>query len=196
MDQGIHYGGRGTILGMPRSKPRVAHAERRVIADLQSWKVDPELIAEVREAFDVKDTSRAMALARDLGWKPNMPPRKTRAELERDIAEVLTKRPLIDNRRAFWDTFEEVAARDIGNDKKKSTTYNVGSGVEVKRDTDNDEPAEVFARRIRNAVENYVDTRGFTGLNYNSRIFEKFGRRLGFKVHTKANLKTAYEQMS
>lgn len=40
----------------------------RVLANLKSWGVDADLIAEVREAFRAGDHHRAMALARDLGW--------------------------------------------------------------------------------------------------------------------------------
>ena len=40
----------------------------RVLADLKSWGIDREQLAEVREAFHTGDHRRAMALARDLGW--------------------------------------------------------------------------------------------------------------------------------
>jgi hypothetical protein len=47
-----------------------AHSQRgdRVLADLERWGIDRELIGEVREAFRSGDHRRAMALARDLGW--------------------------------------------------------------------------------------------------------------------------------
>jgi hypothetical protein len=46
------------------------HSERgaRVVADLETWGIDRELVAEVRDAFRRGDHRRAMALARDLGW--------------------------------------------------------------------------------------------------------------------------------
>lgn len=40
----------------------------RVLADLASWGIDREQIAEVRKAFHDGDHRRAMALAKDLGW--------------------------------------------------------------------------------------------------------------------------------
>lgn len=40
----------------------------RVLADLKTWGIDREQIAEVREAFRAGDHRRAMAIARDLGW--------------------------------------------------------------------------------------------------------------------------------
>lgn len=40
----------------------------RVVADLESWGVDAQLIQEVRDAFARGDSKRAIELARDLGW--------------------------------------------------------------------------------------------------------------------------------
>jgi hypothetical protein len=40
----------------------------RVLADLKTWGIDREQIAEVRAAFRAGDHHRAMAIARDLGW--------------------------------------------------------------------------------------------------------------------------------
>jgi len=47
-----------------------ARSERgsRVVADLERWGVDRELVAEVGAAFAAGNHHRAMALARDLGW--------------------------------------------------------------------------------------------------------------------------------
>jgi hypothetical protein len=40
----------------------------RVLADLERWGVDRQLVNEVRAAFNAGDHRRAMALAKDLGW--------------------------------------------------------------------------------------------------------------------------------
>ena len=48
----------------------IPHSQRgdRVLADLASWGIDRDQIAEVREAFRSGDHRRAMEIARDLGW--------------------------------------------------------------------------------------------------------------------------------
>jgi hypothetical protein len=202
MYQGIEQGRRGTILGMPRPKPRskspskrhghVAHAERRVITDLKSWNIDPEQIDEVRAAFDAGNRGRAMGLARDLGWKPNMPPRKTTAQLDREIAESLAKRPQYDNADTFWNAFEDQVTKEVATwGASRTGRYNIGDGKQ--RVLEPNEPPEVFARRVRDASREIADTKGLRALHWNSTAFQKLGRQLGLKVHTLAGLSALYE---